>query len=128
MKLWMMILAAVVTLGLTGMAEAKVHKSAGIHVKHHVPHISGKIVSISTDGTSIVIKESKKHGGQEVTITADASTKVSSGHHKSETLSYLKVGMHVKVTPVSGTATHIKVLVKHTHHKHVKHLTTVTPK
>jgi hypothetical protein len=124
MKFWTMLLVPALVLAMVGVAEAKgKHASSTTGHKHatKAPHISGKIVSVATDGTSIVIKEGKKKGGQEVTVTTDASTKVTIDKVKGKAVTDLTPGMHVKVTPTTGTATKIKAHTKHKHtHGHHK--------
>ena len=120
MKIWMALLAGVLMLAVTGIAEAKGHhKNAGAKAAAtHSSHVSGKLVSVAPDGTSIVIKQGKKHGGAELTVQTDANTKVKIDKVAGKKVSDLIPGMHVKVTPATGVAQKIKARTHHKHHKH----------
>lgn len=113
MRIWVTLLVAVLVLGLTSTVEAKGHKSHAAKGSH----LSGKVVSVSADGKSVVIKQSKKHGGQEVTVQTDTSTTVKIDSVAGKQVTDLTPGMHVRVSPATGTAQKIKVCTKH-HHKH----------
>jgi len=116
MKVWMMMLVGVLMLGLVGVAEAKGHKNhSGATQKQ--THVCGKIVSVATDGSSIVIQTGKKSGGQQVTVQTEPATIVTIDKVTGKKVTDLTAGLHVKVTPATGVAQTIKA---HTHKKHNK--------
>lgn len=111
MRTWATIAtAALLALGLAGLAEARGHAGKrGEAAKHDV--LQGKIQSVAADGKSLVVA---RKGGT-VTVTVGANTRVqlrTAKHRKAQpgTLAALQVGKHVKVTPATGTAERIVIL------------------
>jgi hypothetical protein len=111
MKLWTMLLVPALVLSLVGVAAAKDKEEKGI---------KGKVVSVAADGTSLVIKESKKEGGQDLTVTTDANTAVTINKESGKKVTDLTAGIEVKITPTTGTATKITATEKKKDHKSKK--------
>ena len=101
MKLWTVVLAVVVAISMAGLAEAKGNK-AGKGGKAEI--VKGKIVSVATGGSSMVIKAKKSQG--QTTLATNAKTKVKGA---ATSVADLKAGERVKAKVKNGVAKSIKV-------------------
>lgn len=101
MKLWTVVLAVVVAISMAGLAEAKGNK-AGKGGKAEI--VKGKIVSVATGGSSMVIKAKKSQG--QTTLATNAKTKVKGA---ATSVADLKAGEKVKARVKNGVAKSIEV-------------------
>jgi hypothetical protein len=106
MKIWMTAVVAFLVCGLVNFAEAKKPADGTKPDKG----VKGQIVSVSADGTNIVVKTAGKKG-TEMTITTDTKTKVTIDGVEGK-LSDLKADEYVMVSPSVGTAETIKATTK----------------
>ena len=110
MKTWATIAAALLALGLAGVAEARGHARRGQRAQQR-DVLRGKILSIAADGKSFVVA----HKGATTTVTVGDQTRVllkTAKHEKGQpgTLAALHAGERVRVKPATGTAEKIVIL------------------
>lgn len=101
-------LSMVLSLGSTSALAAKANKlSKADKQAKKDQHVAGTVVKV--DGMNIVVKTRGKQGS-EVTVTTDANTTFTMGRKKDATISDVKEGENVVVSPATGTAQ--KVLIR----------------
>lgn len=100
MKMFLALMAAVLSLSLVTSVQAK-EKKAGKGLK-------GQVVSVADDGKSIVISTGKKADAKQQTVELDAQVSVTvDGAPAADGVKALKSGMYVMVSPAEGKATSI---------------------
>jgi hypothetical protein len=114
MKFWMLLAVPVLVLGIVGIVDAAGRNAAA----NKLDSLHGKVLSVAADGSSIVIKEGKKQGGQELTVQTNAGTAVTIDRVSGKHVSDLVPGDRVKVYPATGVATKILARIPHHHGKH----------
>jgi len=113
MRFWTSIAAALLVLGLAGAVQAKGKDDKAVKTKQR-DVLRGKVVSVAADGKSFVLKKQGKKG-KTVTETLADSTKIrvkTAKNAKAQpgTVTDLKAGEHVRVTPAKGTPKRVVIL------------------